>query len=378
MTWSETENVKWKTPIHGRAWSSPVVWGDQVWFTSASEDGHELFAICLDLDTGKVTQDKKLFHESAPQFAHKFNTYGSPTPVIEEGRVYITFGSPGTACLDTKSGKVLWERRDLECNHFRGAGSSPVLHDNLLIMHFDGSDYQYVIALDKNTGKTVWKTERSVDFKDLTPDGKIQAEGDFRKAYSTPLVRDFGAGPVMLSLGSKAVYGYQPETGEELWRLDEHKAHSGTCRPVVGHGLVFVSTGFARSELLAIKPPPGKGEPEVVWRTSRNAPNKPSPLLIGDHLYLVDDGGIASCLEARTGQEMWRERVGGNYSASPITANGRIYFFSEEGKTTVVAAKPEFKILATNELGDGFMASPAVAGDSLILRSRTHIYRVAE
>ena len=376
LEWSEDKNITWKTPIHGRAWSSPVVWGNQIWLTTASEDGNELYAVAVDLQTGKIIHDQKIFHESAPQFAHKFNTYGSPTPVIEEGRVYITFGSPGTACLDTKTGKVLWERRDLECNHFRGAGSSPVLHGDLLIMHFDGSDFQYVIALNKHTGETAWKTQRSIDFQDLTPDGKIEADGDFRKAFSTPLITDFGNGPVMLSLGSKALYAYRPGSGEELWRLEERKTHSGTCRPVVGHGLIFVSTGFSRSELLAVKPPVGEGKPDVIWRSSRNAPNKPSPLLVGDYLYLVDDGGIASCLEARTGQEAWRERVGGNYSASPITANGRIYFFNEEGKTTVVEAKPEFKILASNELGDGFMASPAVAGDSLILRSRTHLYRI--
>lgn len=378
LEWSEEKNVQWKTAIPGRGWSSPVLHENTIWLTSATEDGRELSAISVDLESGGVRRELKLFEVADPQFAHKFNSYASPTPVIDSGKVYVTFGSPGTACLDAQTGKVLWERRDLECNHFRGAGSSPLIYQDLLLMHFDGSDFQYVIALDKNTGETRWKKNRSIDFKDLTPEGKPEADGDFRKAYSTPLVADYGAGPVMLSLGSKAVYGYRPETGEEIWRVEERKFHSGTCRPVVGNGLVFISLGFPKSELLAIRPPSSTGTPEVIWRTSRNAPSKPSPLLVNEMIFMVDDGGIASCLEAKTGREIWRERVGGNYSGSPLFGAGRIYFFNEEGKTVVIDASKEFKILATNELGDGFMASPAVAGETLILRSRTHLYRIGK
>jgi len=172
LTWSESENVKWKTPVHGRAWSSPVISGDQVWLTTATEDGRELFVVCVDRGTGTILRDEKVFEVEKPQFCHQFNSYASPTPVIEPGRVYVTFGSPGTACLDSKTGEVLWERRDFVCNHYRGAGSSPILYGNLLIMNFDGSDHQFVTALDKRTGKTLWRTERSIDFKDLGPDGK--------------------------------------------------------------------------------------------------------------------------------------------------------------------------------------------------------------
>jgi outer membrane protein assembly factor BamB len=376
LRWSETNNVRWKTPIHGRAWSSPVVDEQRIWVTTASEDGQQLGVISVELATGKILHDQKLFDVPNPQFAHKFNTYGSPTPVLEGNRVYVTFGSPGTACLDAETGRVLWQRTDFVCNHFRGAGSSPVLYKNLLLMNYDGSDFQFVVALDKETGKTVWKKDRSIDFKDLTAEGKPEADGDFRKAFSTPLVTDYGSGPVLLSLGSKALYAYRPETGEELWRVEERKCHSGTCRPVVGEGLIFSSMGFAKSELLAIKP--NGANPEIVWRTGRNAPCKPSPLLVNGLLFTVDDGGIASCLDAKTGREIWRERIGGNYSASPIAGAGRIYCFNEEGKTVIIEAGPEFKKLAANDLGDGFMASPAVAGNALILRSRTHLYRVQE
>ncbi|MEQ1862372.1 MAG: PQQ-binding-like beta-propeller repeat protein, partial [Chthoniobacteraceae bacterium] len=210
VTFSETERVKWKTPIHGKAWSSPVIWGDLVWLTTANEEGTELSVVCVDKTTGKILRDQLLFKVTNPQFCHKFNSYASPTPAIEEGRIYVSFGSPGIAALDTKTGKVLWERRDFVCNHFRGAGSSPVVWQDLLIMNFDGSDFQFVVALDKATGKTVWKVDRSVDYQDLGPDGKPVAEGDWRKAFSTAHVFEQDGKAVLLSSGAKAHYAYDP------------------------------------------------------------------------------------------------------------------------------------------------------------------------
>jgi hypothetical protein len=221
LTWGEGRNVRWKTAVHGRAWSSPVVLDNQVWVSTATPDGRGLFAIAIDETSGRIIHDLKLFDVAHPQAKHSFNSYASPTPVIEPGRIYVTFGSPGTAAIDTRTGKVIWERRDLECNHYRGAGSSPILFRDLLIMHFDGSDIQYVVALDKRTGKTVWRTPRSVDFRDLGRDGKPQAEGDFRKAFATPHVIMVNGQPILISIGSKATYGYDPMTGKELWRLEE-------------------------------------------------------------------------------------------------------------------------------------------------------------
>jgi outer membrane protein assembly factor BamB len=380
LTWAEGKNVAWKTAIHGRAWSSPVVMGDQIWVTTATQDGRDLFAVAVDRRTGKILHDLKLFHVPSPQYAHPFNSYASPTPVVEPGRVYVTFGSPGTAAIDTRTGKVVWERRDLECNHFRGAGSSPILFENLLIMHFDGSDHQFVVALDKNTGKTVWRTKRSIAFNDLGPDGRPEADGDFRKAFSTPHVVSVRGNPVLVSIGSKATYGYDPRTGAELWRIEERTSHSGSTRPVTGHGLVFYPTGFATGQLLAIRPD-GRGDAtgtHVVWKVQRGVPNKPSLLLFGDLIFMVNDTGIVTCLEALTGREVWKARVDGTYSASPIAAAGRIYLFSEDGKTTVIDAARQFRIVAENVLDDGFMASPAVDGTSLVLRTRTHLYRIGE
>jgi outer membrane protein assembly factor BamB len=381
LTWSESENVRWKTPIHGKAWSSPVVWDDQVWLTTATEDGRELFAVAVDRATGAVRHDLKLFHVEDPQYADRFNSYGSPTPVIEAGRVYVSFGSPGTACVDTRTGRVLWERRDLPCNHWRGAGSSPTLWGDLLILHFDGADHQYVVALDKRDGRTVWRTDRSIDFQDLTPEGKPIRDGDFRKAFSTPLVVTHEGRPLLVSVGSNATYGYDPATGREVWRVEERKHHSGTVRPVVGHGMVFTATGLARGELWAVRLG-GEGvvtDSHVVWKVTTHVPNRPSPLLVGDLLYMVhQDTGIVTCLEARTGELVWRERLPGlgKYSASPLHAGGRIYFFNENGQCPVIAAGREFKVLAENSLDGGFMASPAVAGQALFLRTKTHLYRI--
>ena len=232
VEWSETRHVAWKTPIHDRGWSSPVVRDNQIWLTTATEDGHELYAVCVEKHSGEVLLDRKLFDVRDPQFCHKFNSYASPTPVIGEGKVYVTFGSPGTACIDMESFEVLWSRTDFECNHYRGAGSSPILHDGLLIMNFDGSDHQYVVALDQHTGETVWRVDRSIDFQDLGPDGKPVMEGDLRKAFSTPHVAEIQGRPILVSLGAKAIYGYAPKTGEELFRLESRMSHSASTRPM--------------------------------------------------------------------------------------------------------------------------------------------------
>jgi outer membrane protein assembly factor BamB len=380
LTWSEEKNVRWKTAIHGRAWSSPVVLDNQVWVTTATEDGKVLSALALDRDSGRILHDLKVFDVEKPQFAHPFNSHASPSPVMEPGRVFVTFGAAGTAAIDTKTGKKIWERRDLECNHYRGAGSSPILFRNLLIMHFDGSDVQYVVALDKHTGRTVWRTPRSIDFKDLGPDGKPNAEGDFRKAFSTPHIVTVGGEPLLISLGGKAAYAYDPMTGKERWRLEERHSHSACTRPIAGHGLIFYSTGNETPKLFAVRPD-GVGDvtdTHVAWRFTRSVPYKPSLLLVGDVIYMINDVGIATAVEAKTGAMVWQSRVGGTFSASPIHAGGRIYMFDEDGKTTVIEAGREFKVLAENQLDNGFMASPAVAGDALFVRTRTDVYRIEE
>ena len=377
-SWNEKEHVAWKTPVHGKAWSSPVVWGDQVWLTSATEDGKQLFVLCVDRGSGKVLRDVKLYDIANPQYCIPFNSYASPTPVIEEGRLYVTWGAPATACLDTRTGEKLWERRDLKCNHFRSAGSSPILYGDLLLMNFDGSDYQYVIALDKKTGSTVWKTDRSIDFQDLDASGKPKAEGDERKAFSTPRIATFNGQTILISQGSKALYAYDPATGKELWRVENRAAHSGSGTPVVGPDLVYFNTGHGRQEVWAVRPG-GSGvvtNTHVAWK-AKNAPTRSSVLLVDDLLYFVNNVGLVTCLDAHTGEEIWTGRIKGKeYSASPVYADGKIYFFAEDGRATAIAPGRQFKILGESQLDDGFMASPAVADNALFLRTKTHLYRI--
>ena len=381
-TWSDTDHIKWKTPIAGKAWSCPVVFGDQVWVTTAPKDGKKLSAVQINRDSGKIEKDILLFEVEAPQFCHEYNSYASPTPVIEEGRIFVTFGSPGTTCIDTKSGEKIWERRDFVCNHYRGAGSSPVVYNNLLIMNFDGSDFQFVVALDKSTGKTVWKTTRSIDFQDLK-DGKPEAEGDWRKGFSTPRINHFDGRDLLISLGSKALYAYDPLTGTDIWRIEERKCHSGSSQPAVVDGMVYSCMGFSNGQLLAVKPGKMRGvldDSHIVWRSARNVSLKPSVLIDNGLLYMIDDNGIFSCLDAATGQEVFRERIEGkgNYSASPLLIDGRIYLFSDQGRATVLAAGREFKVLAANTMPDGIMSTPAIAGKAMFLRTKAALYRVEE
>ena len=376
----EGVHVKWKAATHGKAWSSPVIWCNEVWLTTANEECTELGVMAFDKATGKVLHDKVLFKVATPQFCHKFNSYASPTPVIEDGKLFASWGSPAIACIDTKTCAVLWERRDFVCNHFRGAGSSPVIWNGLLFHNFDGSDHQFVVALDKFTGKTVWETKRSVDYRDIEPDGKVQADGDWRKAFATPQVIDWKGTFLLLSSGAKAHYAYETITGKEVWRFDEPGAHSAGSRPVVGHGMWFITPGFGKKQIIALKLG-GSGalaEDAVAWREPKGAPSKPSMILDGDYLYAVDDKGIATCMEAKTGRVKWSERLGGDYSASPIIGAGRLYFFSENGTVTILAAAPEFKKLGEGKFDDGFMAAPAVSGKALFLRTKSALYRVEE
>ena len=376
--WSETENVRWKTSIPHQGWSTPVVMNNQVWLTTATLEGHDFFVICVDAKSGVIHLNKKLFHADNPEpLGNPLNGYASPSPVIEAGRVYVHFGSYGTACLDTKTFDVLWKRDDLPCRHFRGPGSSLILYEDLLILTMDGVDVQYLVALDKKTGRTVWKTDRSAEWNDLDTDGKPRGEGDLRKAYSTPLIIDVNRNKQMISVGAKAVYGYDPADGRELWKIHT-KGFSGASRPVYGNGIAYMISGFGKTELLAIRVD-GSGDvtdTHIIWKTGKNVPRTPSILLIDDLLFTVNDTGTVMCFEALAGKEVWNHRIPGDYTASLLYADGRIYSFNMDGKTTVFRVARKYEILATNMLDSGFMASAAVSGKALFLRTKTHFYRI--
>jgi outer membrane protein assembly factor BamB len=380
LHWSDSENVKWKTAIHDRGWSSPVVLGSQVWLTTATMDGHDFFAICVDTESGNILFNQKLFHCDSPEpLGNDLNCYASPSPVIEPGRVYAHFGSYGTACLDTGTFKTIWKRDDLPCRHYRGPGSSPILYSNLLILTMDGIDVEYLVALDKMTGKTVWKTDRTSVWDDLGADGKPMGGGDFRKAFSTPIIIDTDAGPQMITTCSKSIISYDPRTGKELWKV-RHAGYTPASRPLYDNGIAYVTTGNGKAEMLALRVD-GHGDvtdSKVVWRFAHGPPRQPSAVINDGLMFMVNDSGIASCLDCATGKELWRERIGGEYSSSVIYADGRVYCFSREGAATVLKAGRTFEVLAKNQMGNGFMASPAVSGHVLYLRDKTALYRIEE
>jgi len=371
LTFGETDNVLWKTPVHGKAWSSPVVWDQQIWMTTAAKDGSELGAVCVSAESGKIVHDLVVFKIDKPQFCHPMNSYGTPTPVIEKGRLYVHFGRYGTACLDTATAKILWTRQDLLCDHFRGPASSPILAGDLLVLTFDGVDGQFLAALDKATGKTVWKRDRNIKYD--------TDETDYHKGYSTPAVITVGGQPQLVSPSAGATIAYAPQTGEEIWRVRSGGMNAAAL-PLFGNGLVYVTTAAGGYQLFAMRPD-GHGDvtdTHVAWKFAKNVPTRPSQILLGERLFMISDAGVISCVNAKSGESVWQKRLGGAFSASPLLAGGRVYFFGEAGEVPVVAATDEYKLLANNQLGDGFMASPAVYDNSLILRSRTCLYRIGD
>lgn len=369
--WGESQNVVWKAPIHGRGWSSPVIEGGEIWLTTATEDGLQMFVVCVDAASGQVKHDVLLFeNESVQPDFHLTNTYASPTPVLDEQHVYAHFGAYGTACLRRDNCEVLWMRRDLPCNHFRGAGSSPILYRDLLIFHMDGFDYQYAVALNRHTGETEWKKDRQIDYG--------SDNGDFYKAFSTPIIINVAGRDQLISPASKACLALDPLTGEEIWRV-RYEEHSTTVRPLFDGKRIYISTGFGKAKMMCVRVD-GQGdvtETHVDWIQHKSIGAKPSPVLIGQRLFDVTDDGILERIDIDTGEIVWRERLGGKFSASLLATESYLYAFDHDGKGYVFTVEDEPTLVATNDLPDGCNASPAVLGNSLIVRTTTMLYRFA-
>lgn len=376
--WNEGKNITWKTELHDHGISTPVILDDRIILTAATEDGTSSFFLILDLESGEVLHDKLIFtsEDVEPLGGFGINTYATPSPVSDGKHVYLHYGTYGTACIDPKTAEVIWLRRDINCRHYRGPASSPVLYGNLLILTMDGIDHQYVTALNKDTGKTVWKTGRTTDFNDLL-DGFPKKEGDERKGFNTPLVITVDGQDQLISVGAKSCFSYNPKTGVEIWHV-EFPTHSAAARPFFDGEKVYVSTGYGKADLLAIRPD-GKGDvtdTHVAWTYKKNVPRRASFLVIDDRLYMVDDGGVATCLDTENGEMIWREGLGGNHSASLLYANGLIYAFNEFGEGRTFRPSDTFEVVQENKLDVGMLASPAAVEDSLILRTREYLYRI--
>ncbi|QDU82228.1 outer membrane biogenesis protein BamB [Polystyrenella longa] len=370
LEWSETENVAWKVPVPGLGWSSPVLSDGKIWLTSAVEEGQVLKAYSFDVESGDLLQEIDVFRPEEPVTVNDQNSHASPTPVVEPGFVYVHFGTMGTACVNSDNGEIVWKHEKLKLEHKEGPGSSPVLFDNLLLINCDGMDVQYVVALDKQTGDIVWKTERSGPFRDRP---------DFKKAYSTPTVHQVNDRWQVISTGADQIEAYDAYTGEEIWRVI-YNGFSNVPLVLVDGTTAYVCTGFTKSELWAIDLT-GEGdvtESHVRWKFKRQVPQISSPILVDGRLYFCSDKGVGCCIDASTGEAIWQDRLGGNFSSSPIYVNSHLLFNNHEGKTLVVAPADELNIVRTNSLDGIIKATPAPIPGGLIIRTNSHLYRISK
>jgi outer membrane protein assembly factor BamB len=394
--WSAEENLAWMAKIPGRGHSSAVHENGHIWITTAietpaSEKEKEerlkeneglstvtvlsevsLRAVKLDPKTGGILKNIEVIQKKQPQWVHHLNSYASPSPVIEGNRLYLHFGAYGNACIDAVSGKIIWKnnQKELWVMHENGPGSSPIIWENLMIFHLDGSDKQSIVALFKDTGEIAWQSKRS---------GELKENPQLRKSYSTPIITNFNGQPILISCSADWVYGYNPRNGEELWKINYGiLGFSNVARPIVGHGMFYISTCFMKAEIHAYKYE-GLDKPKLAWKMIKGAPKMPSPILVDKQLYVMNDGGILTCVDAISGDVEWRERVGGEFSASPTYANGLLYFSDREGKTTVVKPGSELNIVAENKIdGTAHMASITPYENSFLLRSKKGLYRIGK
>ncbi|MES2506769.1 MAG: PQQ-binding-like beta-propeller repeat protein [Verrucomicrobiota bacterium] len=383
LKWNATtgENIVWKMDLQDEGHSSPVIGGDRIWFTSATTDGKKQFLYGIDRQSGKVVHHDVVFENAAPEeLGNPLNNYAAPSPVLEADALYVHFGTYGTARIDPVTAKKVWERRDINVRHYRGPGSSPMIHGDLLILTFDGIDQQFVTALNKKTGETVWKTARTTDYGDLDAQGHPTRDGDMRKAYHTPSVFNLAGVETLVSIGSRAAFGYAVDTGKELWTV-RHGGFNAAIRPLVCENVLVLNTGSERSHTVGVKiDAQMKGDitaSHVIWdREKRNA-SEANSVLVGGLLFQITRGGIVTCMNPVTGEDVWEERLTGQHLPSPIAAGDRLYFSNDRGDTRVLRAGPKFEVLAENLLPDAMTAAPAVADGALFIRTKKQLFKIA-
>jgi outer membrane protein assembly factor BamB len=374
VSWSATENVRWKTPLPGPGHSSPIVWGDRIFLTAYKPEPTgvlrgllgppkgQLLVLCLSKRTGRVLWEREVPADSI-EGVHRTNAPASPTPVTDGNLVYVYFGSKGLTAFDFEGNRV-WEKSLGPFPNQWGSASSPVLYGNLLLLISDSDAEDFLLAADKTTGETVWQTSRS----------------DVTRSWSVPVIWSVDDRDQIVVSGSGNVKAYDPKTGRELWKV-RGLTKWVTPAPVAAHGLLYVTAnGPGGNVFMAIRPG-GRGDisdTHVAWRYNRSAPYISSPVVVGDYLYAVKNGGIMTCLNARTGDVVWQERLParGSYYASLIAGAGRVYAVSEDGEATVVAAKPDFEILSSNPMGERVMATPAVSDGQMFIRSDETLFAI--
>ena len=371
VSWSGTDAIRWKTRVPGSGWSSPVTDGTTVWLTSCLVQDNSLWVYGIDFATGEIRHEIEVIRKPELGGIHEKNTHATPTIALMHDRLIAHFGTHGTVCLST-SGRILW-KSELVYYHHHGPGSSPVVDPDQVYLICDGytgpfydqqvrlvADRQFVAALEISTGNVVWKKNRPG-----------------RHAYATPLLVKGDAGSQLISPGGDRVVAYDPVDGREVWWCG-YDGYSLVARPVIGHGLVLISTGYDVPTLLAIRID-GHGDvtnSHVAWRLTEGAPLNSSPIIVGEEVYFVSDNGVAQCLDVHTGARHWRNRLTGNHSSSPLYADGMIYFTSETGGVQVIRAGKEFDRVARNRVNGRSMASPAVYGKSLLFRTDRFLYRL--
>ena len=373
-TWGESKNIKWKTEIHGKGWSTPIILGDQIWLTTADEDGKKMYAVCVSKESGKILHDILVLDNEKVKWKNETNTYATPSPVAADGYIYSEFGSYGTVCIEAKSGRIIWKRTDVSPENIpHGAASSPIVYKNLIILQHDAGESHKITALNRITGATIWQVNRPPEFyKNLRE--------DWRKAHSSPIIISVNRKDQLISESSQLCQVFDPETGKEIWRVTYPGGDGTVSNPLFWNGIVFINTGNTKKELWAVRPD-GKGDvtaSNVIWKCKENVPGISTPVISNGLIFMVNDKGILSCLDAKTGQFIWKEKLQGSYSFNfaPVAIEGNIYLTDMDGVTTVIKADKKFQKVAENKLDGKFIARPVVSGNSLIMRSDTRIYRI--
>ena len=380
LNW-DASAILWKTEVTGKGYSSPVVYNNQIWITSATADGKELFAQCYDYQTGIIIHNIKVLSPEEVIGKHTINTYASPTPCIEKDFLYVHYGSLGTACIKTSDGSIVWRRTDLKCNHVQGPGSSPVIYKNLLILHYEGVDIRFIVALDKSSGKEIWRTER--------PEKPYEALPEIgRKAYVTPIIISVNGRDMLISNGSAVCCAYDPATGKEIWQVIRG-AESTVPMPIFEKGIIYFYTGFMVdteapnfTEMLAVNPI-GRGDitaTNILWKKRDNQTQTQmlTPVIKDGLIYTVNTRNFVMCIDAATGKELWSERQKANFNASPVYVNGNVWFFSVKGDILAIKAGRKYEVIAQNKMDSGIWSTPAIIRNSVILRTEDYLYRIGK